>query len=322
MDYTGVKGAVGGATERVTNGRGRELKVVSIQVLPCGTFVDKEHHAVPNKVAIQQAKIDNIAVVNNTEGIVVDRDATYADVVDLLNDLIPLPFAYFSRVETEQEGFEPVWYLLTPVKGRLVVVPSDNGSLGPDGAALDFNKGNSTTGFRNSRIFIASRDPVPIELLREWAPSTSPTYKQHDIDEGKWRRLIQIDYFSLPIEEVEEASADSDVEQYIPTRKNKRRLSSSREVAVGAESGSDNERPHKRRKALSKTWTRSPEVSDDDFIDLTLDNASNTRSTPDFLRKPPRSPPPREDPASPGRSEIHVDATLGNPYDKNAKFEF
>ncbi|KAJ7794220.1 hypothetical protein B0H13DRAFT_2393462 [Mycena leptocephala] len=43
---------------------------------------------------------------------------------------------------------------------------------------------------------------------------------------------------------------------------------------------------------------------------------------PDFFRDPPSSPPTQEDPVSPGRSEPHHDPPLGNPYDKNIKFEY
>ncbi|KAJ7195164.1 hypothetical protein B0H12DRAFT_1082245 [Mycena haematopus] len=183
------------------------------------------------------------------------------------------------------------------------------GSAGPDGATLDFNKGTGTTGYRNSRIFIVSRDPISVDLLREWAPNSSSYKESHSNDDDS----EEVTFLS---------DAESITNERIPAM-NKRRLSSR---TSAEEDGSDEEPPKKKKKLSSKKWIRSldilndevaHEIRDSQFIDLTEDEARTTRSTPDFLRNPPKSPP-----ASPGRSEPHYDPTLGNPYDKSISFEF
>ncbi|KAJ7733828.1 hypothetical protein B0H14DRAFT_3517285 [Mycena olivaceomarginata] len=294
------------------------FKVVSVQVIPWGTVVVGgvrkligDSAKIPDRVQAQTAQLDGLAVVNS-KGISFERDASHEEVVAALTDLLPLPFNYF-KTTCEAEAEQPAWDLATPVKHKLVIVPSD--SERPDGLALDFNKGTGTAGYRNSRIFIASRDPIPIELLREWAGPNSSSFKQSPTsDDG-----------SEVKESMSDDSEDSSSHEFIP-RANKRRISS---CNSGDE---DDEKPlNKKHKMSSKKWVRSPEIFNDEtareimgepFIDLTEDVHTSRHSTPDFLRKPPRSPPPREDPPSPGRSEPHHDPTLGNPYDQAVEFKF
>ncbi|KAJ7286391.1 hypothetical protein C8J57DRAFT_1216582 [Mycena rebaudengoi] len=294
------------------------FKAVSVQVLPCGTVVvdgvrqlPEEYNKVPDRIHTQTAQVDNLAVVDS-QGIVFDCDASHEEIEERLTNILPLPFLYFAQRKREL-GKQP-WFLATAVKGKLVIVPSE-ASAGPDGATLDFNKGTGTSGYRNSKIFIVSRDPIPVDLLREWAPSSS-SYREAQInDDG-----LEEDAFL--------SDAESATNEHIPAM-NKRRLSS--RTSADEEDNSEEEPPKKKKKLSSKKWTRgldimndevAHEITDSEFIDLTADEARTSYSTPDFLRNPPKSPPLRENLASPGRSEPHYDSTLGNPYDKNISFEF
>ncbi|KAJ7733824.1 hypothetical protein B0H14DRAFT_3517281 [Mycena olivaceomarginata] len=313
----------GGGSKPSKKGKGKNkkkqdiFKVISVQVIPWGTVVVGgvrqligDSAKIPDRVQTQTAKLDGLAVVNS-KGISFECDTSHEEVVAALTELLPLPFDYFKTCEAEAE--QPAWDLATPVKHKLVIVPSD--SERPDGLVLDFNKGTGTAGYRNSRIFIASRDPIPIELLREWAGPNSSSFKQSPTsDDG-----------SEVKEYMSDDSEDFTSHEFIP-RANKRRISS---CNSGDE---DDEKPlNKKHKMSSKKWVRSPEIFNDEtareimgepFIDLTEDVHTSRHSTPDFLRKPPRSPPPREDPPSPGCSEPHHDPTLGNPYDQAVEFTF
>ncbi|KAJ6481612.1 hypothetical protein DFH09DRAFT_1107512 [Mycena vulgaris] len=128
------------------NSSGTYFKVVSVFVVAAGTeFVNESLQIVdgsdklPNRVDIQNAELEGLAVVN-ANGIDFDRTASHEDVITHFLDLLPLM----------PGNDEPTWYLAAPVGRKLVIVPSAH----PDGAVLDFNKGNGTTGFRNNHLFI------------------------------------------------------------------------------------------------------------------------------------------------------------------------
>ncbi|KAJ7303577.1 hypothetical protein DFH08DRAFT_722123, partial [Mycena albidolilacea] len=97
---------------------------------------------IPDRVQTQTAKLDGLAVVNS-KGISVECDTSHEEVVAALTELLPLPFNYFKTCEAEAE--QPAWDLATPIKHKLLIVPSD--SEWPDGLALGFNKGTGTAGY-------------------------------------------------------------------------------------------------------------------------------------------------------------------------------
>ena len=111
----------------------------------------EDSNNVPDRIETQTAQLDNLAVVDSSQGIVFDLDADHEETEERLTDLLPLPFYYFAQ--KKRESGKQSWFLVTAVKGKLVIVPSE-GSSGPDGASLNFNKGTGTTGFRSSKIFI------------------------------------------------------------------------------------------------------------------------------------------------------------------------
>ncbi|KAJ7031182.1 hypothetical protein C8F04DRAFT_1263212 [Mycena alexandri] len=257
--------------------------------------VPEQYRAVPDRIETQSAELDGLAIVK-TQGIKFDREADHEEIVAAFTKHLPLPFAYFDRIQREADNDEPVWYLASALKKQLVIVPSDR----PDGSVVDFNKGNATTGFRNNRIFIVSRAPIPADLLQEWAKTTPSSFRQ-----------------SLAADTSEEESGS--------------------DVVMSDESGdddSDQPSPEKipRKNKPSAKWTREPEILNDntaheimgssELIDLTSDEVRTSASTPDFLRATPRSPPIREAPPSPGRPDDFDDTGLGNPYDKDMKFIF
>ncbi|KAJ7732949.1 hypothetical protein DFH07DRAFT_968222 [Mycena maculata] len=312
------------------------FKVISVQVIPCGTrFVqntlevpesDEQNvlelpagfDRVPNRVKTQAAVQKGLAVVNSSVGIEFDRNTSHEDVVESFAQLLPSVFSYLAGI---QDGVQPAWCLATPLRNKLSVVPS---SL-PDGSVLDYNKGNGTTGFRNNRIFIVTIDPVPTDRLGEWKAEWEANNKSSFRKPVARTDADLEDEASLSeIERIADEDADANPSpEHIPTM-NKRHLFSR---SSGEEDDDDAEKPPKKKKALARKWKRTSEILDDeianeimnndDFIDLTKEN-NTCASTPEFLRGP-RSP---IDPPSPGRPEVFHDATLGNPYDKNMTFDF
>ncbi|KAJ7718286.1 hypothetical protein B0H16DRAFT_1740173 [Mycena metata] len=304
---------------------GNTFKVVSLQSRrisgdkqsPRVLQMPEQYRAVPDRIETQSAELDGLAIVK-TQGIKFDREADHEEIVAAFTKHLPLPFAYFDRIQREAGNNEPVWYLASALKKQLVIVPSDR----PDGSVVDFNKGNATTGFRNNRIFIVSRAPIPADLLQEWAKTTPSSFRQ-----------------SLAADTSEEESGsdvvmsdgsgdDDDDDQPSPEQipqKNKRRL-----FSRSSDEEEVKEKPAKKKKATK--WTREPEILNDntareimgssELIDLTSDEVRTSTSTPDFLRTTPRSPPIREAPPSPGRPDDFDDTGLGNPYDKDMKFIF
>ncbi|KAJ7436837.1 hypothetical protein FB451DRAFT_1193633 [Mycena latifolia] len=288
------------------------FKVLSVVVIAGGTeFVKRNGERVleivegadkvPDRVQTQTAVLNGLAVVN-AEGIQFDRTASHEGIVEVLADLLPLPFTYFARVQQEAEDDdEPAWCLATPVRNRLVIVPSSH----PDGAIFDFNKGNATTSFRNNRIFIVARSAIPADVLREWAGQNTSSF----------RKPIGSDDKSA-------SEAESGNEDEVPSPEripaiNKRRLfsrsSSDEDEAV--------EPPKKKQNKASsgqgRKWLRDSSPKTSTFIDLTTDDTR--KLTPEF-----RHPPSTAVKAlpSPEKFEPFNDPTLGNPYDRNTTFYF
>ncbi|KAJ6476125.1 hypothetical protein C8R45DRAFT_1102414 [Mycena sanguinolenta] len=283
----GMRSGSGNSQSKVSKkGKGKAVKremfkVMSVHIIPSGTVVvnnvrqlPKGSDKIPDRAQAQAAQLQGLAVVKNNDGISFERDASHEEVVIILSDLLPRPFEYFR--EREEETGEPAWDLATPIKQKLVIVPSDD-SERPDGLTIDFNKGPGTSGFQNSRIFIGILPrPNPAEFLRDWASPNSFLLKE-DQDES------DVDDYKL--------GSESDNHEIAPL-KNKRRLSSRHS---DEEDDFDvDERPSKRTKNESsgKRWTRAPEIMNDreigeECIDVTVDDAQTARSTPDFLRKPP-----------------------------------
>ncbi|KAJ7704740.1 hypothetical protein B0H16DRAFT_1747468 [Mycena metata] len=278
----------------------------------------EQYRAVPDRIETQSAELDGLAIVK-TQGIKFDREADHEEIIAAFTKHLPLPFAYFDRIQREAGNDEPVWYLASALKKQLVIVPSDR----PDGSVVDFNKGNATTGFRNNRIFIVSRAPIPADLLQEWAKTTPSSFRQSLAADTKESGSDVV---------MSDESGDDDSDQPSPEKipeKNKRRL-----FSRSSDEEEVKEKPAKKKKAstISTKWTREPEILNDntaheimgssEFIDLTSDEVRTSASTPDFLRTTPRSPPVREAPPSPGRPDDFDDTGLGNPYDKDMKFIF
>ncbi|KAJ7691907.1 hypothetical protein B0H17DRAFT_1133441 [Mycena rosella] len=172
----------GGSSKKRKAKRSRNtFKVSSILVISQGTeFVDgvlciaDGHDAVPNRVETQTAVLEGRAVLNLNDGFEMDRTWTHEDVVDALTSHLPLPFSHFHHIQQKaDDNDEPAWRLATVVQKKIVISPV----LRPDGSHLFYNKGNMSTGFNNSRLFIVARKPIPAELLREWAAPESKSFR-------------------------------------------------------------------------------------------------------------------------------------------------
>ncbi|KAJ7824918.1 hypothetical protein B0H13DRAFT_2375216 [Mycena leptocephala] len=160
--------------------------------------------------------------------------------------LLPLPLSFFAQAEDDADDGQPAWHLATVVQRRLQVLLNP---MHPTGGDVDYHKGSSSTGFRNSRVFIVSRQPIPAKMLKSWVkqsgPDPGPSHKSsvdHDKEES-------------PSEEDSGSFNDSPSPERIPPP-NKRRLFS--------KSSSDDEEfapPKKKGKGpAGRTWTREPEA--------------------------------------------------------------
>ncbi|KAJ6626524.1 hypothetical protein B0H10DRAFT_1941820 [Mycena sp. CBHHK59/15] len=143
-----------------SNTTNTKFKVLSVTVIPHGTtFVDgilqlpEGHDKVLDRVQIQIAVLNGLAVVK-PEGIEIDRSWSHKDLVEAFHNLLPLPFEYFDKVQRDadpddESAWQP-WLLATVVQRKLAIAPITY----PQGSDVEFNKGNSTTGFRNCCVFL------------------------------------------------------------------------------------------------------------------------------------------------------------------------
>ncbi|KAJ7195165.1 hypothetical protein B0H12DRAFT_1082246 [Mycena haematopus] len=115
--YSPRKGRLNGQQAKQEFKKKRLFRVVSVQVLPCGTVdvskdgarqLPQEFNKVPDRIQTQTAQLDNLAVVDS-QGIVFDRDASHEEIEEQLTELLPLPFHYFARRQRES-GKRP-WFL-------------------------------------------------------------------------------------------------------------------------------------------------------------------------------------------------------------------
>lgn len=95
---------------------------------------------------------EGLAVLDPTKGIQFDSAASHEDIVEWLLELLPLPFTYLAHVQQETNDGDPAWRVATALRNKLVIAPSSH----PDGAVLDYNKGNATTNWKNHQIFIGT----------------------------------------------------------------------------------------------------------------------------------------------------------------------
>ncbi|KAJ7149100.1 hypothetical protein C8R46DRAFT_1044372 [Mycena filopes] len=273
----------------------RYFKVVSICILPCGTeFVDGErqipsaYQTIPDHHAIQKAALKGLAVLRDNEGITLDRTWSHEEFVAAMHEYFPEAFAYFEGLfqESIDSYAEPqaVWHLGTISARRLKIVPVKF----PTGANADYNKGAGTTGWRNNRLWIVSRNPIPTKITAQWAipealdfhdPATQAATAQSDDGES--------------VSEQEEATSLE------PTRRRSKRH---------AAASIDDDRQKKKQK------------NNGSYIDLT-----NTDDFPAGTSGPstPLTPPPKPNPVNPKFSEeFKVDPSLGDPYAQKKKYTF
>ncbi|KAJ7442956.1 hypothetical protein FB451DRAFT_1190288 [Mycena latifolia] len=291
------------------------FKVSLIFIISQGTeFVNgvlriaEGHDVVPNRVDTQTAVLEGRAVLSLSEGFEIDRNWTHEEVVEAFAKLLPLPFSYFDQKQDEADDDEPAWRLATVVGKKIVISPV----IRPNGSNLDYNKGNVTTGFKNSRLFIVSRQQIPTELLREWA---SPELKSFRNEQN-----INSDSDNESDAGAPENQHNSPSPERIP-RPNKRRLFS--------KSSSDDEdfvATKKGKGPSGRTWLRGPASNTTGgnkakVIDLTTEAASAASAVDGAL--PPKAGVTVDQARAPSEeSEVFEDPSIGDPYDKNYVFEF
>jgi hypothetical protein len=83
------------------------------------------------------------------DGIIMDSSWDHKQLTDYLRVVVPKPFLYFDA-EKVSACDEPTWYLGTNDCRKLAIVPSKQ----PTGADVEYNKGNSGTGFRLCHVWI------------------------------------------------------------------------------------------------------------------------------------------------------------------------
>ncbi|KAJ7347254.1 hypothetical protein DFH08DRAFT_960604 [Mycena albidolilacea] len=233
-----------------------------------------------------------------------------------LRVVVPKPFLYFDAKKVSACD-EPTWYLGTNDYRKLAIVPSKQ----PTGADVEYDKGNSGTGFRLCHVWIVSAEPIPSDIMASWMEDNC-----------------------LPFRKPAEPSSDDDDEGSVasvsplpamPKNPSKRRLFSH---------SSDEEDPCRNLKPTmittplvgtvpSRKWSRLPdmftdgvaqEIGGSDFIDLTNDEAARSDSgLPDWRSiltpsKPTTAP---VDPSYTCHSEPDLSLPEGNPYGRKV-YEF
>ncbi|KAJ7867398.1 hypothetical protein B0H14DRAFT_3861765 [Mycena olivaceomarginata] len=254
----------------------------------------------PSKYDVKKAAREGLAVVDSEQGFELDRTWSHEDLVDAFTALLPFPFSFFKKLQDEAKDGIPRWRLAIVASRRLQVLSDEH----PTGKDVDYIKGNSTSGFRNSRVFIVACDPIPRQYLNEWKKHKDEDHDMASADEDN----VQLS---------DAAGSGSESPKGSPERlppPNKRRLFS--------KSSSDEEEfvpPKKKNKGpAGRTWTREPEGSghaDSEkkpVIDLTTDETvpGNTIG---------RS---RASSTSSSEDSIIDDPLVGNPYDKTRVYEF
>ncbi|KAJ6460717.1 hypothetical protein DFH09DRAFT_1114588 [Mycena vulgaris] len=272
----------------------------------------EEHQKIPDKRAVQTAVLHGLAAIGDENGIELDRTWSHEQLNDFFSDLLPKPFTYLLQ----QSNGVPSYHLGVISSKRLQVVPA----LFPTGFDADYNKGSNTTGFRNNRLWILSREPIPRNILEEWI---DPVARQFRIANSP-----------------NNAEDDSDSEEAIDSPKPARRRRAKRHSTDNGNHEEDEEPPKKKRKnASGKARAYDlPEILNDnvaheimdsdgsDFIDLTADDIPRSprhHSTPPLFLSATPPPPPAKSPVNPTLSpEFKVDKSLGNPYAANQTYDF
>ncbi|KAJ7202107.1 hypothetical protein GGX14DRAFT_399679 [Mycena pura] len=262
----------------------------------------------PDGVDLQEAEIHGLAVFDVNKGIKFDQNASHEGVMDRLSELLPGPFAYLRRLHEESSDKGSTWCLAVKRQRKLAIIPIPF----PTGMTLDFNKGPRSTGFKNHRIIIVTREPIPEDILEQWVDPKAVSFCQAitasnlPVLQGK---------ASVDIAEV--AESDDDFPEYIPLPNRGRLFSqiSDTEQTV----------PAKKRKTDRK-WSRGSTVDSESFsketIDLTADEELGHVSAPNDLSHGPGIVHDEAPVTSPGRTKVVDDPTLGDPYDKSITFSF
>ncbi|KAF7353832.1 hypothetical protein MVEN_01068800 [Mycena venus] len=284
------------------------FKVQSITILPFGlSFVagvlqlPEEHQKIPNKYEIQTAVLHGLAVIGDENGIELDRTWSHEQLNDFFSDRLPKPFAHLLR----QSNGVPSYHL---------------GPCSQPGSMRITIKGANTTGFRNNRLWILSREPIPRNILAEWI---DPVARE----------------FRISADSPDNAESDSDSEEAVNSPKPARRRRAKRRSIDNDDHEEDEEPPKKKQKnASGKARAHNlPEIFNDDvaheimdsdgsdFIDLTADDilqSPRRPSTPPLFL--PATPlPPAKSPVNPTLSpEFKVDKSLGDPYAANQTYDF
>lgn len=102
---------------------------------------------------MQTAVMNGLGVMDLQDGIILDASWSHEELlVDGLRDIVPIPFAYFERIEREAGNDEPAWLLETASQRVLGLLPVPRAK----GSDVFYNKGSSSTGFLTSRVFLGT----------------------------------------------------------------------------------------------------------------------------------------------------------------------
>ncbi|KAJ7843030.1 hypothetical protein B0H13DRAFT_1909561 [Mycena leptocephala] len=301
------------------------FKVVSVVVLPHGTEWDVRlfhsspvllvtdffglengtlrivsgHVKTPNKSEIQKAAAEGVAVVDTSEGYELDRLWDHEELVDAFATLLPLPFSLFEQLERDAEDGEPAWCLATVVQKRLEVLNNSH----PTGKDVDFHKGNPTSGFRTCRVFIVSREPIPSNMLKDWARQSgaeSTWFSKPDTDENNKTESDDTDSAS------DSASLDGSPSPEKIPRQTKRRL-----VSKSSSDDEDSLPAKKRGKVLLAEPGIATDSDGEGIIDLTADDGGPAAQNTGLSKSRASS-----------EESVFEDPLIGNPYDKDHIYEF
>ncbi|KAJ7094249.1 hypothetical protein C8R43DRAFT_1141813 [Mycena crocata] len=331
-ESTGKKGkekSSSSSSTKSSNG-GHIFKVGSLIVINKGTewIIDEDSgkaelriidNKTPGRVEVQKAMKTGLGALNFKEGFSFDRRWMYDDIVEALTQYLPYAFPFFASLEAEAVDGEPAWCLATAVQKRLEIAPL----LHPTGEDVEYNKGNTTTGFRNSKVFIVARNPIPPGVLTEWTAQIS-------LDSGN-QEFMKPKADSDDVLDEAGTDSESDSPNLPDGSPSPERIPRHNKLRLFSKMGSDDDEDILSivvGESAARTWRRGPVAASttaasskagtsSDVIDLTADNAGNT-VTP----KAPLNKAVEKSRASSEESEVYEDPVIGNPYDKNQIFEF
>ncbi|KAG9220219.1 hypothetical protein CCMSSC00406_0009540 [Pleurotus cornucopiae] len=139
-------------------------------------YIPLPYNKVPNIAQLQSLRRQKLAIIDHVNGIEFRRDEDFHQLASRLQGYLPQPFTYFDTEPAElttgssdDHFFKSPFLLCTRIRTRLCVAP---GVEYPTGADVELNTKITARGFKDHMLIIASRNPIPNDILRSWTPGS------------------------------------------------------------------------------------------------------------------------------------------------------